>query len=77
MAINALRKQHAAHITVAIPVASHAAYKRIKTVADEVVCVSKVEPFGCINEWYVDCPKISDIEVTTLLDQARGCSIPA
>ena len=66
-AIAALRKQHPAHIVVAVPVAAPVVRDEFKAEVDEIVCASTPEPFFGVGYWYEDFSQTSDEEVHDLL----------
>lgn len=66
-AVAALRKQHPAHIVVAIPVAAPVVRDEFKAEVDEIVCASTPEPFFGVGYWYEDFSQTSDEEVHDLL----------
>jgi putative phosphoribosyl transferase len=69
--IGALRRQQAARVVVAIPVAPMSACNVLRMEADEVVCLAEPASFLAISQWYEDFGQISDGEVRTLLEQAN------
>ena len=70
-AVLAIRQQHPAHLTVAVPVGAPETCRQLGNEADEVVCVAMPEPFRAVGLWYEDFPQASDDEVHALLDEAR------
>ncbi len=66
-AIAVLRKQHPAHIIVAVPVAAPVVRDEFKAEVDEIVCASTPEPFFGVGYWYEDFSQTSDEEVHDLL----------
>ena len=70
-AVLAIRQQHPAHLTVAVPVGAPETCRQLGNEADEVVCVAMPEPFRAVGLWYEDFPQASDDEVHVLLDEAR------
>ena len=66
-AIAALRKQHPAHIVVAVPVAAPVVRDEFKAEVDEIICASTPEPFFGVGYWYEDFSQTSDEEVHDLL----------
>lgn len=66
-AVAALRKQHPAHIVVAVPVAAPVVRDEFKAEVDEIVCASTPEPFFGVGYWYEDFSQTSDEEVHDLL----------
>jgi putative phosphoribosyl transferase len=72
-AVLALRQQAPARIVVAVPVGAAESCAFLRHVADEVVCVSRPEPFGAVGLWYEEFEPTPDIEVQRLL---AATSIP-
>lgn len=70
-AIAALKKQKAGRIVVGVPVAPAATIEELKTMVDEVVCVSTPEFFFAISIWYGSFPQTTDEEVRELLKKAE------
>jgi len=76
-AIAALRKQAAARVVVAVPVAPAIARSAIGTEADEIICLAEPEIFFAVSHWYEDFSQISDDQVRSLLERSmRSSSIP-
>jgi putative phosphoribosyl transferase len=59
-------------VVVAAPVAPPDVCARLETEADELVCLSRVEPFGAVGSWYLDFPQVTDGEVRSLLLRSYG-----
>jgi putative phosphoribosyl transferase len=74
-AVAALRRQQAARIVVAIPVAPAHACSAIRMEADEVVSVAEPEMFFAVSQWYADFSQTTDDDVRALLEEA-GRSMP-
>ena len=68
-AIAALRRQKAARIVVAIPVAPVQACHTIRMEADEIVCVAQPEMFFAVSQWYESFTQTTDQEVRSLLEK--------
>lgn len=77
-AIAAVRKQRAAHVIVAVPVAAPSTCAELRAAGSEVVCVMEPEFFLGVSMWYEQFPQTSDDEVRLLLDRAwyRGDQAP-
>jgi putative phosphoribosyl transferase len=58
--IEAARRQAAARIVVAVPVAPIAACQGLRHDADQVVCLSNPDPFKSIADCYDDFPQVTD-----------------
>jgi putative phosphoribosyl transferase len=70
-AVQAIRQQHPARITVGVPVGAQDTCELLRAEADEVVCVATPHPFRAVGLWYRDFPQASDEEVHELLEEAR------
>lgn len=75
-AVLALRPQRPARVVVAVPVAARETRDRLRTLADQVVCVATPEPFRAVGEWYDDFSETSDAEVRSLLTAAGHAPAP-
>jgi predicted phosphoribosyltransferase len=71
-AAEGVRRQGAAKVVVAVPVAAADTCQELQSVADEVVCLYTPEPFHAVGIWYADFSETSDDEVRTLLSRARA-----
>jgi putative phosphoribosyl transferase len=69
-AIAAVRKQGAARVVVAVPVAPATACSAIRMEADEVISVAEPEMFLAVSQWYEDFSQISDGQVRALLERS-------
>lgn len=69
-AIAAVHAQHAARVIVAVPVGAVDACEKIRTEADEVVCLKTPEPFYSVSVWYDDFTQVTDDEVNNFLARA-------
>ncbi len=70
-ALKGLSRARPARLVLAVPVAPADTIERLRTEADEVICLMTPEPFYAVGEHYDDFRQISDREVTTLLDEAQ------
>jgi len=70
-AVEALRRQGAVRIVVAVPVGSGDTCAEMKTVADDVICVFTPEPLHAVGQWYADFSQTTDDEVQSLLADAE------
>jgi len=59
-AIAALRRRSPAKIVVAVPVAPPDTVNRLRSEADDVVCLACPEAFWAIGQFYVEFPQLSD-----------------
>lgn len=66
----AVRQQHPARLTVAVPVGARSSCAELADVADEVVCPFMPEPFHAVGRWYAHMSQASDEEVCGLLERA-------
>ncbi|MFE9723584.1 phosphoribosyltransferase family protein [Streptomyces sp. NPDC005794] len=71
-ACQVVRAQGAAHVVLAVPVASPDVAARLGEDVDEVVCLSTPHLFSAVGEWYRDFSQTSDDEVVSLLARASG-----
>jgi putative phosphoribosyl transferase len=69
-AVLALRKQHPAHLIVAVPTAAASSCHELRHQVDELVALMVPEEFYAVGQWYEDFSQTSDAEVTRLLEQA-------
>jgi putative phosphoribosyl transferase len=70
-ALKALAKVGPARVILAVPVAPRDVLSELRTLCDEVVCLSSPEPFYAVGEHYVDFTQTEDAEVVQLLSAAR------
>jgi len=70
-AVRAVRRQGAARVVVAVPVASRDACEDLLGDADEVVCIATPEPFVAVGLWYEHFSEVSDDRVRELLERAE------
>lgn len=70
-AIDALRKQRAAKIVVAVPAMAPSSLPIFKRKANEVVAVITPDDFTAVGQWYDDFSQTRDEEVQDLLEKAR------
>jgi putative phosphoribosyl transferase len=68
-ALRALRRQGAAHIVLAVPVAPADTIDTLATEADAVVCLEKPHYFSAVGAHYVDFHQVSDAEVVNILKE--------
>lgn len=67
-AVAALKAAGAAKVVVAVPVGAEDTVARLRTEADEVVCLEMPRPFYAVGAHYRAFPQVSDDEVVRLLD---------
>jgi putative phosphoribosyl transferase len=78
-ALQALRRQGAARVVLAVPVAPLDALETMRAEADDVVCLETPQPFFGVGAFYDDFHQLTDEETVALLGQvwARTPNIPA
>jgi putative phosphoribosyl transferase len=69
-AVQALRSQKPARIIIAVPVAAHSVARRLREVADQVICGIETDELDGVSTWYDNFDQTEDAEVRTLLAQA-------
>jgi predicted phosphoribosyltransferase len=73
-AVTALRRQRPTRIVVAAPIGASSTCSEIQSIADEVICAVRPEPFRAVGLWYDDFEQTSDEEVRDLLARACGAT---
>jgi putative phosphoribosyl transferase len=71
-AIQALRQMHPAKLVLAVPVAPASAWEWLRTVVDEILCVTLPESFAAVGEFYRNFTQVEDAEVVALLKRAEA-----
>ena len=66
-AIQAVKRQGAGKVVIAVPVASSHALQKFKTYTDEIICLIASESFQSVGQWYEEFPQVSDEEVLHFL----------
>ncbi|MFO1024271.1 MAG: phosphoribosyltransferase family protein [Acetobacteraceae bacterium] len=66
-ALTAIRRQGAARVILAVPVAPEATLEEMQDFADEVVCLIPARRFGGVGAFYDDFHQLSDAETVGLL----------
>ena len=66
------RAHGARSVIVAVPVASPKAVARLRTEADEVICLETPRHLRAVGQWYADFGQVTDDEVTALLTSAQA-----
>lgn len=66
------RRQGAARVVLAVPVAARPSLDRLRDEADEIVVLATPEPFLAVGEWYRRFDQTEDDEVVTALASAGG-----
>lgn len=72
VAIKALRRQGAARIVLAVPVAPPDTAALLRGEVDELFCLSEPEPFRGVGAAYRDFHQLTDAEVVDVLRRAAG-----
>ena len=70
-ALKGLSRARPARLVLAVPVAPADTIERLRTEADEVICLMTPEPFYAVGEHCDDFRQTSDREVITFLDEAH------
>jgi predicted phosphoribosyltransferase len=69
-AVVAVRAQGPRRLVVAVPVGAAETCDALRSLADDVVCVARPEPFHAVGLWYADFAQTTDGEVRDLLARA-------
>jgi putative phosphoribosyl transferase len=64
--VAAVRQHHPAKVIVAVPVGAAATCAEFRTIADQVVCLDRPEPFYSVGSWYENFDQTTDEEVREL-----------
>jgi predicted phosphoribosyltransferase len=70
-ALQSVRRNDAAKVVCAVPVASPRVISRMQDLADEVHCISTPSYFSAVGEFYRNFSQVSDEEVLDCLKRAR------
>jgi len=68
LAMDALRKQGAATVILAVPVAPPESLAALRQLADRVICLVEPSRFVAVGNWYENFHQVSDHEVCHILD---------
>jgi putative phosphoribosyl transferase len=71
-ALRSLRALGPRRLVLAVPVCPPDTAQRMRSFADDVVCISAPESFRAVGQWYEDFRQTSDQEVLELLDRAAA-----
>jgi putative phosphoribosyl transferase len=71
-AAEAVRRQHAKEIAIAVPVASREAYRSFQHEVSTCVCLATPQPFLAVSHSYESFPRVTDEEVKDLLARSRN-----
>jgi len=66
-ALHAVRARNPKRLICAVPVAAPDSLLKVRTYADEVVCLFAPPNFNAVGQWYRDFPQVDDEEVIHLL----------
>lgn len=66
-AIGSVRSQSPTRVLVAVPVGAYDTCRRLRSLADEVICLESPDPFYAVGQWYRDFAQTTDDEVRDLL----------
>ncbi|NUR62669.1 MAG: phosphoribosyltransferase [Catenulispora sp.] len=69
-ALEALRSRQPRRLVLAVPVCAGDTARRLRDIADDVVCASAQENLGAVGVWYTDFHPVTDQEVVGLLSDA-------
>lgn len=72
--LDALRKQGARRLVVAVPVGAEDSLEAIAALADEVIAVVSARDLRAVGAWYDDFAQTTDEEVVATLERARASS---
>lgn len=75
-ALQTLRAQGAQRLICAIPVAAPDSLRRVRPLADEVVCLHAPADFHAVGQYYDSFDQVEDDEVIAALRSARGPKPP-
>jgi putative phosphoribosyl transferase len=73
-ALQGLRQRRPAALVLAVPVAPADTLARLRTEADEVVCLHQPSPFRAVGLHYVDFHQVGDDEVVAALREADAAA---
>lgn len=68
--IEHVRKSNPKKIVVAVPVSSHSAHRKIKEVADELICLYTSADFYAVGQFYENFSEVTDEMVAHLIEKA-------
>lgn len=67
-----VRSVHPERLIIAVPVASSEACRRLRSEADECICLAAPDPFSAVGEWYINFRQVSDAEVQSILKHSHS-----
>jgi len=71
-----IRSLHPKKLIIAVPVGSAQACRKVRSEADECICLATPEPFFAVGEWYNDFQQVTDGEVQEILKQRSNSVEP-
>lgn len=71
-ALHAVRAREPARLVCAVPVAAPDSLERVRSYADEVICLEAPHGFYAVGQFYRDFQQVEDDEVVALLAQSAG-----
>ncbi len=76
VAVHVVREANPARLIVAVPVGPADVCEKLKSEADEIICLRMPSPFYAVGNWYEDFTQTSDDEVKALLAAAAKFRMP-
>jgi predicted phosphoribosyltransferase len=64
-----------AKVVIAVPVSSVDAYRHLKGLVSECICLAMPDPFYAVGAWYDDFAQVTDEEVTRLLAKSHPVAV--
>ncbi len=64
-----IRSLDPSRLLIAVPVGSVQACKRLRSQADELICLATPEPFVAVGQWYADFRQVTDAEAQRCLER--------
>jgi putative phosphoribosyl transferase len=68
VAAHVIRKEKPERLIIAVPVATPEVCRKLRSNADEIVCLQMPERFCAVGEWYLNFEQTSDDEVASMLE---------
>jgi putative phosphoribosyl transferase len=75
-ALQATRTRKPAKLVLAVPVAPTEMLQDLRQEVDEVICLTRLEPFGAVGYFYDDFRQLSDDDVIDVLDHFHMAPVP-
>ncbi len=75
-ALQATRMRKPARLVLAVPVAPTEMLQDLRQEVDEVICLTRLEPFGAVGYFYDDFRQLSDDDVIDVLDHFHMAPVP-